>query len=423
MVMKHTTATGLLSLLVMASCSNYKAPDLQPIKEKTFTGDNLVLYYNGEPMPNKSITVTQDGDKATAKLFGEFDLSQLSAFGLSGTIPAPGVLPGEETSTLNLSMKAAEEYWDFTGSGENNACTFNYKGYANDEKMALFLSEVKLKTPGISPEVWKPAPLTVTDGVYSSLPFFINWQYEPLPDVDFDLTPYLEALSTTPIIPVYNNTAYMSLSQAISLLLQTVAFKNDGNVIVTYVSTVGGASHIAQTLPNRFMYVVESPTRVRVYINPTALFGMILVAGSSGTPSEDIKIIGNGMYPSGHVTPTEPGVLEAILKSELGKKVAKSALSVILPQLANGLLFDVSESDNQLHFCIDTQVAMALLQQIITPLLADDEAVKAIVAYIENDANLKPLLPLLSKALELLPEAIERTNHLELGLAFTPYGK
>ncbi|MDE6769415.1 MAG: hypothetical protein K2J78_06805, partial [Muribaculaceae bacterium] len=124
MVMKHTTVTGLLSLLVMASCSNYNAPDLQPIKEKTFSGDNLVLYYNGEPMPNKSITIVQDGDKATAKLFGEFDLSQLSALGLSGTIPAPGVLPGEETSILDLSMKAAGEYWDFTGSGENNACTF-----------------------------------------------------------------------------------------------------------------------------------------------------------------------------------------------------------------------------------------------------------------------------------------------------------
>lgn len=420
--MKHTV-TGLLSLLALASCSHYEAPDLQPIKDKTFTGENLVLYYNGEPMPNKSITVTQEGDKATAKLFGEFDLSQLSAFGLSGTIPAPGILPGEETSTLNLTMSNAGEYWDFTGSGENDACTFNYKGYANDERMALFLSEVKLKIAGITPNVWKPAPISVADGVYSSLPFFINWKYDPIPGVDFDLTPYMEALATTPIIPVYNNTAYMSLSQAISQLLQTIALKEDGNLIVTYLSTVGGAMHIAQTLPNRFMYTLDSPTRIRLYLNPTALFGMILVAGSTGTPSDDIKIIGNGMYPSGHVTPTEPGVIEAILKSELGKKVAKSALSVILPQLAQGLPFDISESDNQLQFCIDNQVAMGLLQQIVTPLLADDETVKAIVAYIESNANLKPLLPLLSKALELLPEAIERTNHLQLGLAFVPYTK
>lgn len=412
---------AVLAIIGLASCSHNDAPDLQPVKEKTFTGDNLTLYYNGELMPNKSITISQDGSKATAKLFAEFDLSQLSAFGLSGSIPAPGVFPGSPESTLELDLKAADEYWNFTGSGSDTYCNYNYKGYFNNERMALFLSDVKLKTPAISPAVWKPAPIKQTDGVYSSLPFFINWEYDPLPDIDFDLSPYLEALTTIPVIPVYHNTAYMSVSQALSLFLQTVAFSDDGNLIVSYVSSVGGASHLAQTLPNRFMYLPVSQQKVNLYLNPTALFGMLLVAGSTGMPADDVKIIGNGIYPSGHVTEVAPGVMESILKSEIAKKAAASALKVILPQLANGLPFDISLKEDKMHFCIDNPTALELVKEIVTPLLDDSEALKAIEAYIESNANLKPLLPLLSKAMQLLPQALEKTNKLEIGLAFVPY--
>ncbi len=412
---------AILAVVGLASCSNYEAPDLLPVKEKTFTGDNLTLYYNGEPMPNKSVTLTQEGTKATAKLFAEFDLAQLSDFGLSGTIPAPGVFPGSPVTILDLDMTASGEYWNFIGSGSDAYCSYNYKGYANDERMALFLSEVKLKTPAITPAVWKPAPIKQADGVYTSLPFYINWEYLPIPDVDIDLSPYLEALTTLPIIPVYNNTAYMSVSQAVSLLLQSVAFSDDGSLIISYVSSVGGASRLAQTLPNRFMYLPVSQQKVNLYLNPTALFGMLLMAGSSGTPVEDVKIIGNGIYPSGHVTEVEPGVMEKILKSEMAKKIAAATLKVILPKLADGLPFDISMKNDELHFCLDNAVAMQLFQEIVSPLIADSESMKAIESYIQSKPNLKPLLPLLEKAMQLLPQALERTNKLEIGLAFIPY--
>ncbi len=408
---------------ILASCSSYEAPDLQPVNEKTFTGDNLTLYYNGEPMPNKSVSLTQKDDKATAKLFAEFDLSQLSAFGLSGSIPAPGVFPGSPVTILDLNMNAAGEYWNFIGSGSDDYCSYNYKGYANNDRMAIFISEAKLKTPAINPAVWKPAPMKQTDGVYTSLPFFINWQYEPIPDVDFDLTPFLEAITTIPVIPVYNNTAYMSISQAVSLLLQTVAFSDDGNLTVSYISSVGGASRIAQTLPNRFMYLPVSESKVNIYINPTALFGMLLMAGSSGMPAEDVKIIGNGIYPSGHVSEVAPGVMESILKSEIAKKLAAATLKVILPRLADGLPFDISIQNAQLNLCLDNLIAMQMVEEIITPLFADNDILKAIEAYIENNAMLKPLLPYLGQAMTLIPEALKRTNTLQIGLALVPAGQ
>lgn len=418
--MKNVIPT-LLATIFFSACSHYDDPELKPLLDKTYSGNSLTLYYNGEEMPNKSVKLSQNGSVASAEFFSQFDLAQLSAFGFSGSIPAPGVFPGDQTSLLSLDMKPSGEYWNFYGSGQTNTCTFIYKGYADEEKMAMFLSDVKFKTPGISPSVWQPAPLKNEDGSFSSLPFFINWQYDPLPGVDFDLTPYLEALATLPIIPVYNNTAYMSVSQAVSLMLQSVAFKDDGNLIVTYISSLGGATRIAQTLPNRFMYLPLSSDKVNLYLDPTALFGMMLLAGSTGVPSEDVKIIGNGIYPSGHVTETSPGVMESILKSEIGKKFAKAALSVILPHLADGLTFEVSESDGQMQFCFDNDIAMEMIGQIVTPLLEDDEAVKAMIGYIEGNASLKPLLPLLSKAIQLLPEALEKTNQLRIGLALVPY--
>lgn len=412
---------SLLALVSLSACSHYDAPDLQPVKEKTYTGDNLILYYNGVEMPNKSVAITQNGNQATAKLFSQFDLSQLSALGLSGEIEGPGVFPGEVTSTLNLDMKPDTEYWNFSGNGTNETCTFDYAGYVNNDKLAIFLSDVKLKSPGITPEIWKPAPIEMSDGNYTSIPFYINWQYDPIPNVDFDLSPYLEALATLPIIPVYNNTAYMSISQAVSLMVQSVAFKDDGNIIISYISSTGGAARLAQTLPNRYMYSIESPDLIKLYINPTALFGMILVNTSTGTPADDIKIIGNGMYPSGNVTTTSPGALEGLLKSDIFKKIAKTTLSVLLPECASGIPVAVAEKDEKLYLYIDTDMATALLQTIVTPLLSDSETIEAIVNYMENNPDLKPLLPQINKAMELIPQAIEQTNDFQLGLALVPY--
>lgn len=411
---------ALLAAVSLSACSNNDSAPLEPLQEKTYTGENLTLYYNGEIMPDKSVKISQSGNSATAEFFASFDLSQLSAFGLSGSVPAPGVFPGETVTTIPLDLKKGEEYWNFIGSGQTDACSFNYKGYANEKNFTIFFADVKLKTPAISPAVWKPAPIKIENGIFTSLPFFINWQYDPLPGVDFDLSPYLEALTTLPIIPVYNNTAYMSVSQAISLLLQTIGFTDDGNVFVTYISSIGGASHLAQTLPNRFMYLPIAADKVNLYLDPTALFGLMLMAGSTGTPAEDVKIIGNGIYPSGHVTEVSPGVLESIVKSEIGKKVAAATLSVILPRLADGLTFEISEADSQMHFCLDNQMAIQLLQQIVAPLLADDEALKAIEDYIAGNTNLKPLLPMLGKALQILPQALERTNVLQIGLELIP---
>lgn len=418
--MKNIACAFLGMSFLLASCSKDDNKPVEPLKEKTYTGSDLTLIYNGNPMPNKSVTLTQNGDKATARLFSEFDLSQLSAFGLSGKIPAPGVLPGSVETELNLNMIASNKDWRFSGSGETTYCTFDYEGSANSDKLALDLKNVKLKTGGITPVVWQPAPIKKENGAYTSLPVYLDWEYDPLPDVDINFTPLLDILATAPVIPVYNNTAYMSVSEALVLMIKTVAFKDDGNIIISYVSNIGGAAGLAQTNPNCFMYLPVSQNEVKLFINPTSVFGMALMANSTGMPADEVKIIGNGLYSNGDAT-NDPGALGELLKSELGQKIAKAMLSALLPKLAEGLPVSFSTSATGLDLYIDTPMIAEIINDVILPLLKDDAAIKAVGEYLASIPEIAPLLPDLQKAMQVLPQALERTTTFRVGVSLIPY--
>lgn len=420
--MKYLIPISVGFLLSLGACSEKENSPIETIKDKTYdSSSDLTIYYDEEVMPSKSVTLSQDGDQGTARLFSTFDLSQLTGFGLSGSIPGPGVLPGSPETILKLKMAQADDYWNFSGSGETDYCTFSYAGFANNNRMELYLKDVTLKTGGITPSVWKPAPISKEDGKYTSLPFYIDWQYLPLEGVDIDLSPFLEALATLPIIPVYNNTAYMSLSQALTQVIKSVAFRLDGNIIVSYINTAFGSAQLAQTPANRYQYVVAGPQLVKLFVDPTSLLGMILMQTSGGTPADEVTIIGNGMYPSGVESTAKPGFLANLMTSETGRKIIKACLTEMGPMLSEGFPFVVNATDKSLDLYIDTQIAAALVQNIVLPMIEDSKTVEAIKEYLSSVPEFAPLLPDLDKAFQSLPEALARTTDFRLGLAFVPY--
>lgn len=427
--MRITATRSLLSILALlpaiyfSSCSDDKSSPIEPLKTKTYDASTgLSLYFNGQEMPSKSVTLSQDGSNGSAILFSEFDMSQLAALGGHGNVPGPGVLPGSPKVTLNFPMKEADGEWNFTGTSETPYCTFSYAGYADSEHLKLFIDDVRLKTGGISPAVWTPAPIIKGDGSYKSLPVYIDWQYDPIPGVDIDLTPYVSALATLPVIPVYNNTAYMSVSQFLTQVLKTVAFNPDGNIVVSYISQVGGAAHLAQTYPNRYQYVLVSPTEAKVFIDPMSLLGAILVQTSPGTPSDQVAIIGNGLYPTGNTDKsTDTSTTGNLLDSELGREIAGTLMKALVPMLSEGFPVKVSANTSGMSLYIDTDMMMTMASQVLPKLLADDATVKKIIAYISSNPDFAPLLPEMEKALQLLPKAIERTNVMRLGFSFVPY--
>ncbi|MBD5356466.1 MAG: hypothetical protein HDR88_05605 [Bacteroides sp.] len=412
----------LLSSLALASCSDDKNTPASPIAEKTYDASSgLELYYNGAVMPGKSVTFAQDGTKAEITAFSEFDLSQLSALGLSGKIQAPGVVPGSPKLLLNTDVAAADGTWTFAGTSQNDFCKFAYSGVATDSKLKLFINDAVLNAP-VSPEVWKPAPIEKnSDGTFKSLPFYIDWQYTPLPDVDIDFSAVLSALTTLPVIPVYNNTAYMSVSEALTEVLRTVAFRPDGNIIFTYISTSFGAARIAQTEPNGYQYVVDSPGSVRLYINPLSFFSLLLNNTSGGTPEADIDLNDHGLFPAKKAASGNDDGSGSMLDSEMVKNILKSAMEALLPQLATGFPLSFDVTADGMHLYIDTATTVTLLNKILLPVLQDTSTVKTILAYIESDPSLSPLLPEIEKALPLIPKLFEQTNTLRLGFTFVPY--
>lgn len=414
---------SLLPALSFCSCSEDQPQQIDPLKTKTYDASNgLKLYYNGQEMPCKSVTLTQDGDRGTAVLFSEFDMSQLAAIGGHGNVPGPGVLPGSPKVTLNFPMSQADGMWNFAGTSETDYCSFSYSGYADADNLKLFINNVKLKTGGITPAVWTPAPIRQENGVYSSLPVYLDWQYDPIPGVDIDLSPYVRALATLPVIPVYNNTAYMSISQALEQVVKTVAFNPDGNIVISYISEVGGAARLAQTYPNRYQYVMVSPTEARLFLDPMSLLGALLVQTSPGTPSDQVVISGNGLYPaSGNDKSSSDAAGNSVISSELGREIIATLMKEIVPMLSEGFPVKVSADTKGLSLYVDTEMMIAFVSPVLQKLLADNATVESIISYISSKPEFAPLLPEIEKALQLLPKAFERTNVMRLGVSLVPY--
>lgn len=420
----------LLTMLPLTGCHDDDSSPVAQISNKTYTDSSgLELYYNGNKMPGKTVTFSQDGDKATVTAYSTFELSQLSGFGLSGKLPSPGIIPGSPRTIISTEVENTGEYWEFTGTGENDYCTFSYSGYASPEKLKLYISDAKLKSRGVNPPVWKPAPIEKnSDGTYKSLPIYSKWEYDPIPEVNINFSPVLSLISVAPVIPVYNGTAYMSVSEALHEILQAVAFLPDGNILFTYISEVGGAAHLAQNEPNGYQYVIAAPGLIKTYINPLSFFSFLLQTTSGSTPAKDVDLTMNGLFPSASASSsadlTGDTTLTELLSSPLVQKILKSVLPQFLPLVSEGipLAYSVSETPTpSLKVFIDTEIAVKIMTAVLTPILEDNATIEAIKGYIAADPTLSPLLPDIEKALQLLTQALERTTSFNLGLNLVPY--
>lgn len=434
--MKHLcTKLILLSLLPLAACSNDdKSTPLAPISNKSYTDSSgLELYYNGNKMPGKTVVFNQDGEKATITAYSVFDLSQISGFGLKGELPSPGIIPGSPKVSWDVDLKNNGNSWVFKGTGDDTYATYNYEGSVNGDNLKLNIRDAKLKTGGITPSAWAPSPIIKNnDGSYKSLPLYTEWQYDPLPDVDINFAPILDALVTAPVIPVYNNTAYMSISEAISEILKVVSFLPDGNILFTYISSVGGAERIAQSYANGYQYVIAAPGIVKVYVNPLSFFSFILQTTSGSTPASEVDLNATGLWAVNNEkkedsTSSNLAGIKELLSSPIVQKILKNIVPEVLPMVSEGIPFAYSitsgqsEAEQNLKVFINTEMTVKIMTAILTPILEDSVTIEALKQYMQSSPLLSPLIPEIEKALTLLPNVFERTTTFNLGFNFIPY--
>lgn len=420
----------LAGMLLLPACSDDE-PSISPLPEKTYTGNAaLKLEYNDAPMSGKSVTYSQSGNTANLVMNSTVSLEELSA-ALKGlpAIPGPGVLPGTPVLTLPVNLHADGGKYEFEGSGETDFVTYRYSGDVNADVLDFEFEDVMLKNQRLANTVWVPAPTEKeTGGIgYKSLPLHIVWECSLPPILEgFDGTiqDALILMATLPIIPVYNNTAYMSLVQAIGSALKTVAFRPDGNAVVTYLQTNNGAAQFAQAPICMIQYLPLTDNILKLYINPTDLMGQILINSSShpdlpanpfGKSSRKMARADAGSAATGDTAATE-GTTSAPSLQDMMQIISKLA-----PMLSEGIPMQYDLTQTSLQLYLNTETLLPLLQGVIVPLLEDPIIQASIIEKISANPSLSGYLPVIKALVAAFPQLLATTTRIELGFNLTAY--
>lgn len=414
--------TGCLGMTggILSGCSDKDSP--APVPDlgsgKTYSGENLELYYNGEPMAGKSAAVKVASGEAVMTFDSKFDLSMLTGMGLTGELPSPGITPGEAVITLSSDAAEGDGAYDVAGTGATDYVTFNYAGSIGADKMKFVITDARLKNPGLAGNVFSPAPI-LKQGVadYTSLPFHLVWELDPAVGVDIPLSEVLKLLATAPVIPVYGGTAYTSLSQAFVSLVRTIALTEGGNVPVMYMSTLGGAAHIATTCGNMMQYVPTS-TGMRLYLNPLQVVSEALLALSDN--KQDAKfdfatLLKHAPAVRGNVAAAD-GVGETV-DPALTRAMIGVLLKALAPQIAGGVPLTVTPTAVGADIYFDTATSVTFLSTLLQEAMKSPEIMAAVQQALGGVEIPGIDSGQIAALLQQLPQYLIKTTKLEIGLS------
>lgn len=397
---------------MFSSCSS---DDIEPaLRESTFTDKSgLKLTYNGSPMIGKTAHVVPTAEGADITLFSVFDLAQLGVTGLSGTVDAAGVIPGSKSITLPVKLTSDGKESLFSGKAESDYATFTYSGNISSSGLELNLRDVVLKGGGVSPTVWKPAKKIITStGMSTDGPVVADWQYEPLPDVNFDFSDLLRIMVNLPVIK--DKDSSISLNEAILTIINSIALLPDGNVVITYATDAFGAPQVAQTYPNRFQYVVTRKGEIRFFSDPMLIFGLMLVNFSGSIPANWVQIKDGAMMPTANASD------EGIKLPEWIQGLIPSMLTTICQSMGEGIPALYSPTTNGMEIYINSEIATVAIVKFVETIAASPEMKQLLSKIMISYPELEPLVPKIDYILSLVPQIIERTNTLKIGIALSP---
>lgn len=419
---RHSILAGAFCALLLPLGACHKDdPTPDAVKSKVYSGMNaLELSYNGSGMAGKRVSLNAEGSPATITLDGVFDLSTLSS-SLQGVPPlaAPGVIPGSTSLKLDISPYPSDGKWAFSGNGETDHATFSYSGRYDAEKMTLDLTDVLLKDRSMV-SVWKPAPVKKSPDLltYESQPIHIVWETQlpiPIPGLEKEPGELIDLLVNIPFIPVYNNTASMSLTQVVANGLRAASFNPDGNLAVTYLQTADGASTFAQAPLCTFQYIPAGKEMVLLYVNPTDILTLVLLNNTNKSP--DIPEHPFGLAPRAD----ESGSLLATLPAETQGLILKTIVALANQCAAGMPMHAVKDAAGGMAFYVGMDVLGPLMTNTVLPLLSDPAIQQLISAYIASNEALAPHAAEIALLMDSLPLLMMQTTDIQIGLNLVPY--
>lgn len=399
---------AFLAILSLVSCDK-KSDTPQPLDERTYTGrEEIEVIFNGTEMAGKSAHFTPgNGTDATLSLYSEFELSQLGdEFKSLPSVKSPGVLPGSPDLDLPINLKPADTAFSFSGNGNTDFVTYAYAGNISSGNLKIEFREVSLKNLTFAGGEWKPVEQKglLTD---NTQPFHIVWETSlpiPIPALETEVQDLLRILVNIPFIPVYGNTADMSLSQVISKGLVSLAFGSDGNLPVRYLQTANGAATYALAPKCMFQYIPLTDASIKLYVNPTDLLSLILLNNTNRDPNIPEN-------PWGKATRADMP-LQLLLMN---------LLSMTVPMVADGFPMAAVRQGDEMQLYFPSDVLLPLLKNGILPILRSEETKALIAAYVGGNDQLAPYAGAIEALLDLLPVIIDQTTRIEFGLNLTKY--
>lgn len=346
-----------------------------PVPQTEFTvATGLNLTYNGGTMLGKKVTFTPDASdatKATLVLAGNLDLSGiLTREAASGSFGA-GVFPGSPVVTLPVTLNIQGDECSFSGTSETDYCTFDYAGKVTASSLKLDLTNVALKNSALSGTTWVPTPL---NSDYSEEPIHLIWESNK----------NVEVMPGLPIQTILT----LALSMPLISVLHDITLGADGNISASYVDAAQGGTSVVKTPANVAQYVVLSDTQMKVYLNLDAIIANVKRLGSS---------------------------TKAIDMSE----ILSQAVTSLLPLVTDGVPLTYEKNEGKLKAYLNTDLLLPLMKNIVAPLFSDEEFVNMLIEAMKADPDFGSMAGMAEGMLKGLPEIINETTRLEVGLNLT----
>jgi len=366
----------ICSVGLFTSCSDDDDEVVCPVNETVFSDESgLQLTYSGEPMLGKVVEFVPQGDKAVLTLSGApLALSDMQR----SAMPVPafgtaGVVPGEQTTTLNVDLKIEGDKVSFQGTDEKEGRVLTYKGEATQSGMKLDVN-VTMSETGLVGTSWNLAPLDTKD---KTAPLHIVWKENH----EVEMEGLLKMM--IPMIPVENST----IPKLLAGVLNKVTFLPDGNIQAEYKDNPADGAFKTSPL-NLATYSMDGDNKIRVYLNVSQIMA-VAGAGSSRASLEE--------------------ALPALKQ-------------IILPMLAEGVPVSYEKQENgNVAFYLGYDVFQSLLA--VVGELVKDEALKTTLVELVKE-NAGPLggfaAAFVQQILDKLPDIIKATEDVQIGINLIP---
>lgn len=363
-----------------------------PVPQTEFTvATGLNLTYNGGSMLGKKVTFTPDASdatKATLVLAGNLDLSGiLTREAASGSFGA-GVFPGSPVVTLPVTLNIQGDECSFSGTSEIDYCTFDYAGKVTASSLKLDLTNVALKNSALSGTTWVPTPL---NSDYTEEPIHLIWEsnknVEVMPGWELPIQTIL-TLALRMLLIDAGGDDKVNVEDMLCSVLHDITLGVDGNISASYVDAAQGGTSVVKTPANVAQYVVLSDTQMKVYLNLDAIIANVKRLGSS---------------------------TKAIDMSE----ILSQAVTSLLPLVTDGVPLTYEKNEGKLKVYLNTDLLLPLMKNIVAPLFSDEEFVNMLIEAMKADPDFGSMAGMAEGMLKGLPEIINETTRLEVGLNLT----